>query len=87
MFPGCNLVFKPPQGREDIRAVPAFVTKSVAVTAWKLDPEAIAEIQRTGIIHLAVLCGGQMPASFLGSERQVREVIADYGPVFPRTPA
>lgn len=83
-FRGTNVRMNPPAGRDDVEPVMAFRNTGCCVTCWQLDAAALAEVARTGRVYLSVFMGGGMPPVFLGSEDEVRDLVADYGGTFPK---
>lgn len=85
-FPGANMVFKAPPGREDIVDLHNFRQPNgpANVSCWKLTPEELEEINRTGCVFLSVMSGNNFFPAFVGSEGVVRSVVADYGMLWER---
>ena len=85
-FPGSNFTFKAPEGRDDIGDLHTFRQRNgpCNVSCWRLRPEELDEINRTGCVFLSVLSGGTFFPSFVGSESTVRSVVVDYGQVWSR---
>jgi hypothetical protein len=84
-FPGANKVFSDPHGeRPDIWT---FFNGMTVFSRWKLSPEELAEINRTGEVCLAQLLGRNvpMPYTFVGSEKNIRVATMDIiGRPFPK---
>lgn len=78
-FPGANKVFED-KDKKDLGEHPlrpdmwTFFNGLTTFSRWKLSPEELAEINRTGEIVLAQVTGGNNPMAqtFIGSERNVR---------------
>jgi hypothetical protein len=83
-FAGANTIYRAPEGREDVSDLHVFRNQQAIVSAWKLTPEELAEVNRTGTVFLSVLSGGVLYPVFLGSEESVRLLVADYGQVWKR---
>jgi hypothetical protein len=83
-FEGTNVIMRAPAGRDDVQDVHAFRNRACCVTCWKLDPDAIAEVARTGRVYLSVFMKGGMPPVFVGSESETRQLTADFGGTFPK---
>jgi hypothetical protein len=83
-FPGSNKVFAAPPGREDVSDLHTFVNGKAIVSAWKLSPEELADIQRTGTVFISLLSGMTLFPVYVGSEDSVRRLVADYGKVWDR---
>lgn len=82
-FPGSNFTFTSPAGREDtILDLKAFINGNAIVSAWKLSDEEMEEVKRTGTVFLMTLSGTVVYPTFVGSERQVRLMVADTGKVW-----
>lgn len=64
---------------ENIGDLPVFRNGVCSVSCWRLSPDEMAEINRTGVAYLAVFFGSTQPPVHLGSETEVRAVTADYG--------
>jgi hypothetical protein len=89
-FEGSNLVMRAPEGAESVQDMHVYRTRHSCVSCWTVTAEELAEIATTGRIFLSVLAGGQQPPVYVGSESTCREVMLDFGPVWPmvpRTPA
>lgn len=84
-FPGANKVYRAPDGREDVGDLAVFFNGSAIVSAWKLDPAELAEVNRTGTVFLSVLSGGVLFPVAVGSEESIRLMVADYGQVWQRS--
>ena len=81
---GHNVTMMPPDGADDVSPIRAFRNEHCCVTAWDLDDESLAEIIRTRRVYLTVLMGGGMPPVFVGTESEVRDLVANYGNTFPK---
>lgn len=78
-FEGHNHVLRAPGGAENVTPLPIFRNGTCCVSCWELSDDEIAEIVKSRRIYLSVFFGNTQPPVFVGSERQVRDVIADYG--------
>ena len=85
-FDGSNIVMRAPEGAENVRDMHVFQTRHSSVSCWSVSEEELAEINLTGRIFLSVLLGGQQPPVYVGSESACREVLVDFGPVWPFSP-
>ena len=85
-FVGSNFTFVAPPGRNDIGDLHTFRQHDgpCNVSCWKLTPEEIAEVSRTGCVFLSVMSGRSFPPVFVGSEEAVRSVVIDSGKVWSR---
>ncbi|HWT12270.1 MAG TPA: hypothetical protein VN231_05925 [Allosphingosinicella sp.] len=84
-FSGANKVYAAPSGRDDVSDLHTFSNGKAIVSAWRLTPEELAEVNRSGgVIFLSVLSGNVLYPVFVGSEEAVRSVVADYGPIWKR---
>lgn len=84
-FPGANKVFSDPHGVHPDTWT--FFNGMTAFSRWKLSPEELEEINRTGEVCLAQLLGKNVPmaTTFVGSERNVRIATMDIiGRPFPK---
>lgn len=78
-FEGQNFVLRPPDGAENISPLPIFRNGTCCVSCWILSDEEWAEVVNRRRIYLAVFYGQTQPPVFVGSEQNVRNLIADYG--------
>lgn len=85
-FDGCNTVMRAPEGAENVQDMHVYRTRHSCVSCWTLSPEELAEINQNGRIFLSVLMSGQQPPVYVGSESTCREVMVDFGPVWPMAP-
>ncbi len=85
-FEGANVLMKAPEGAENVQDMHVYRTRHSCVSCWTFTPEELAEINRTGRVFLSVLAAGQQPPVYVGSESTCREVMVDFGPVWPRSP-
>ncbi|WP_430254320.1 hypothetical protein [Neorhizobium sp. DAR64872/K0K18] len=85
-FEGSNLVMRAPEGAENVQNMHVYRTRHSCVSCWTVTPDELAEITMTGRIFLSVLAGGQQPPVYVGSESTCREVMIDFGPVWPMPP-
>lgn len=77
-WPAANFVFTAPEGRDDVCDLQVFKNPQYTVSCWKLSPEELAEVAKTGCVYLSIM-GGGMPPVFLGSEDEVRALIGEHG--------
>lgn len=82
-FPGANTTFLGGD-RGDVSDLRCFANGKAIVSAWKLTPEEIEEVRRTGTVFVSSLSGKVLFPIFIGSETSVRRVVADYGDVWQR---
>ena len=85
-FDGCNTVMRAPEGAENVQDMHVFRTRHSCVSCWEISPAELAEINSTGRVFLSVLMGGQQPPVYVGSESACRDVLVDFGPVWPLAP-
>lgn len=93
-FPGANKIWsdsrKVEDGEHPLRQdMFTFFNGLTNFSRWKLTPEELEEINRTGEIVLAQVTGGNnpMPQTFLGSEKYIRVTTMDLlGRPLPRVP-
>jgi hypothetical protein len=83
-FHGSNKIIHAPPGREDVSDLHAFMNGASIVSAWELSPDELAEVNRTGRVFMSSRSGTTLYPIFLGSEAEVRRVVADTGPVWVR---
>lgn len=83
-FEGCNAVFSAPEGRDDVSDLPLFRGPIANVFAVELTNSEHAEYMRTGHIYVSILSGATFFPVYVGTESTVREIAADYGPVWKR---
>lgn len=88
-FEGANFVFKAPPEREDVSDLHTFRQHGGPsnVSCWRLSPEELEEVNRTGCVWLSVMSGPMFHPAFVGAESVVRSVVVDYGPVWKRSNA
>ncbi len=82
-FAGSNITMRAPAGAENVQDMDVFRTRHSCVSCWELSAAELEEINRTGRVFLSVLAGGQQPPVYVGSESTCREVMIDFGPVWP----
>lgn len=83
-FPSANTKLLPPKGEEEtIQEMHVYRFGNVCVSKWKLDPQEIEEVNRTGCIFLSIF-STMIPAVYLGSEDNVRSVCVDYAPLWKK---
>lgn len=79
-FDGANKVFSDPHKDENDRPdIWSFFNGLTVFSKWRLSPEELAEINASGEVCLAQLLGKNvpMPATFVGSERNIRIATMD----------
>lgn len=81
-FKGTNITFTAPEGNQEVRSLKAYTNGSTVVQCWQFTKEELEEIQRTGKVFITLLCGVNLPPLFIGTEEDVRSVVADYGTVW-----
>lgn len=82
-FDGCTHVLGPPPGLDEmVGTLPCFMNGRTVVTAWRLTPEALAEVVRTGVVFASVMSGTSVFPMYLGGEDDVKAVASDTGPVW-----
>ena len=81
-WPHANFTFRAPQGRDDVLDANVFRNRAYIVLPWQLTREELEEVSRTGRVFLSIL-GHGMPPVRVGSESDIRAMVADYG-VWPK---
>lgn len=82
-FKGCNKVLLAPKGEEYRTSdLHTFNNGNVTVSAWQLSPEELADVIATGTVFLSVFYGPSSPPVYVGNEKTVKELVADYGKVW-----
>ncbi len=82
-FKGANRRFLPPPGDDGtVTELATFVNGHAIVSCWELDAAELDEVNRTGRVFLSVLSGRTLFPVFVGSESEVRRLVADTGPTF-----
>lgn len=77
-FPGSNLNLLPASGDEEtVNAMRAFTNGTHVVECWRLTPDELAEVAKTGCIWLAMV--GGVPPIIVGSKSTIRYFVADQG--------
>jgi hypothetical protein len=86
-FVGCNTMLGAPRGEEHrVSGLPCFRNGQVVVSCWQFSPEELAAIAADGgRVYLSVWGGTTQPPVFIGDKATVREVAADYGPLWSET--
>ncbi len=84
-FDGSNKVYGAPEGRDDVAPLHVFANDACIVSCWELTPEELVEINRTGRVFLSSFSGRTLFPVFVGSERVVASVVADYGPIWKKS--
>lgn len=84
-FIGSNLTLRAPAGEEDrVSTLKAFTNGNVVVSCWQLTPEEIETVIRTGRVFVAQFSGRTIFPTFIGDDRSVRALVADYGATIPQ---
>lgn len=88
-FPGSNKTYTSPGTREGtpddrVRDLHVFTNGVCIVSCWKLTPEEIEEVNKTGCIFISIMSAPQLYPFFVGSEKNVRDVIQDFGGAWKR---
>jgi hypothetical protein len=78
-FEGTNVVFGPPEGRDDVGTVRAFRNKACVVVCWELTPDELREIVETGRIYISQMSNGGLAPHYVGTRNDVRAIVQDYG--------
>jgi hypothetical protein len=80
-WPGANRILAPPKGMDETQCsnLAVFSNGVTCVSCWELSEEELDEIIRSRCVFLSVFSGGTQPPVFVGSEDEVRRMIADYG--------
>lgn len=82
-FDGANFNFGPPVGLEEmVGHLPCFLNGRSVVSAWKLSPEELAEVNRTGVVFITIMSGRSVFPMYVGSEETVKDVASDTGHVW-----
>lgn len=84
-FGGSNMVLHAPEGMEESCSdLHTFTNGNCSVSCWRLTPEELAEINRTGCVFLSIFSDRTQPPVFIGAEETVRSVVVDYGGVWAK---
>lgn len=84
-FQGTNMRLRAPQGDEDrVQPLRCFTNNHVVVTCWKLTPDEMVEVMRTGKIWVAQLSGRTIHPTLVADAETIRELCLDHGGTFPR---
>jgi hypothetical protein len=82
-FEGFTHDFGPPPGLDEmVGRLPVFLNGATVVSAWKLSPEELEEVNRTGVVFLSVMSGTSVFPCYVGSESSTKEVASDTGHVW-----
>lgn len=78
---GANAGLGAPKGMDALScsSLPVFKNGINCVSCWKLDEAEIAEIIKTKCIFVSLWSGKTQPPIYVGTEENVRELIADNG--------
>ena len=80
---GANKVLQSPKDFGSVIDISVFNNGKCSVSCWKLTPEELADVvQNGGHIFVTVLGGPSQYPMFVGSEENVRSVVADFGKVW-----
>lgn len=88
-FDGANFVFRAPENMtpEQCADLPAFVSDGQIISCWRLTPEEISTITKTGVVWLSIT-GMAMPPVALAATGLIningRDPVAE--PIMPRAP-
>ncbi|MEH6725188.1 MAG: hypothetical protein V7703_03450 [Hyphomicrobiales bacterium] len=88
-FEGANFVFQAPENMtpEQCADLPTFVSDGQIISCWRLSPEEIATVTKTGVLWLSIT-GMAMPPVALAATGLIningRDPTAE--PVMPRAP-
>jgi len=87
-FPGSNFTFTSPPDRDDVRDLHTFRQPDgpCNVSCWKLRPEELDAVNRTGCVFLSVTSGFSFHPAFGGAESVGRGGAVDHGEVWDRGP-
>lgn len=80
-FNGANSELKAPKGVDEISCsdLPVFKNGINCVSCWEFSEEELKEIIETKRIYVSIWFGKTQPPMFLGTEENVRAIIADNG--------
>ena len=82
-FIGANQRFGAPPGREeDVGSLSVFMNGTCIVSAWRLSDEEWAEVEKSRVVFLSQMAGTTLFPHYIGSERIVRAIVADYGRIW-----
>lgn len=74
-FEYANEIFYAPKGHEDkVQDLPTFCDETCIISAWRLSPEELAEVARTGVVWLYIEGGRMYPLRVEGEVRKVFEL-------------
>ena len=65
-FEGANKIFRAPSNMENCGDLPVFQDESGIYSAWRMTPEDLEEINRTGVVWIRVSGGGLPPICLSG---------------------
>lgn len=77
-WPHANFTFTAPPGRDDVTDARVFRNRAFVVLPWQLAPAERDEVAATGRVFLSIL-GQGMPPVRVGSESDIRAMVADFG--------
>lgn len=71
-FPGMTGSLKPPPGDEErVGPLPVRRLEGRVVSCWRLSPEELAEVQRTGVVWLSIFGHTHAPVAITGHRAEV----------------
>lgn len=81
VWPGANAVLGPPKGMDEQQcgALPIHRNGVTCVSCWELSEAEMREIIASRRVFISIFSGVTQPPVFVGSESEVRSIIADYG--------
>lgn len=90
-FKGANRVLVAPKGREEcVSDMPVFNNGTITISCWELTVDEVAELlevsRKTGCarIWISIMFGPTTPPVYVGTENSVRQVAADFGPLWKK---
>jgi hypothetical protein len=80
-FLGSNMTLGPPEGTDDLgcATIRTFTNGSHTVVCVEFGDDEVEEIVRTRRVYVSLWSGKTMPPIYVGTEEDVRSVIADVG--------
>lgn len=82
-FDGQNGVLgAPPNAQLEVQPLPVYRNGKACISCWELSEDEVREIIMTRQIYLSVHAGISQPPVFIGSRKQVREVVGQDGQVW-----
>lgn len=87
-FEGANQVFAAPEGSTNCIDLETHSDGQAVTSCWRLSPEELAEVARTGVVWLRVAMNGRTPPVYVSGEAllMIGDRPSRAEPVIPKRP-